>query len=223
MEFKDKLYNIMSKVQITQAELSRKSGIPEASISSYLSGKYKPGNKNIASLSKALGVSVDNLIDWDNNEEPVKEIRIKNIADIDLNDMVKIPHLGSIRAGFDYTPDLYDGEHFEVPAELISRYVKEDLFTLTVDGNSMYPLIMPRDIVLINRGLVVNNGDIAAVWFEEDDTSTIKKFYKDMKNKTITLVAGNPEFPDRVYSFEEAENLGLKVVGKVIKMLNRDF
>lgn len=42
---------------MTQADLSRASGIPRSALSSYLSGKYAPKQDNIFRISKALNVS----------------------------------------------------------------------------------------------------------------------------------------------------------------------
>lgn len=56
-EFAKNLITAMSERNITAAELSRKSGISEATISRYLSGRFKAKQDNVAKISSVLNVS----------------------------------------------------------------------------------------------------------------------------------------------------------------------
>lgn len=56
-EFKDRLLEAISKRGITAAELSRRTGISEATISQYKSGYAKPKEKKLSLLANALNVS----------------------------------------------------------------------------------------------------------------------------------------------------------------------
>ncbi|AEG16017.1 helix-turn-helix domain protein [Desulfofundulus kuznetsovii DSM 6115] len=53
---------------ISQAELARKAGVPQSAISEIEAGKRKPRIDTIQKLALALGVSVSELLD--ENEEP---------------------------------------------------------------------------------------------------------------------------------------------------------
>ena len=53
--------------RMTAAELSRKTGIDEASLSSYRSGKYAPRQNRIYLISQALGVTPSWLMGFDND------------------------------------------------------------------------------------------------------------------------------------------------------------
>lgn len=55
----------MSEAGLTQAELSRKSGVPESTISSYRSGIYTPRNKKLYALATAMNVSPSWLMGYD--------------------------------------------------------------------------------------------------------------------------------------------------------------
>lgn len=61
MEFSEKVRELMKDAGITQKELSKKSGVSEASLSRYLSGSLKPRMDIIINVSKALGVSPGEL------------------------------------------------------------------------------------------------------------------------------------------------------------------
>lgn len=62
MEFKDSLRQILNEKGVTPAELSRRSGVTEASISYYLSGRHAPSAPAVGKLAKALNVSADTLL-----------------------------------------------------------------------------------------------------------------------------------------------------------------
>lgn len=53
----ERIKEAMQRKKITQAELSRLTGIDKSSISLYLSGKYSPKGDKLYKLSIALGVS----------------------------------------------------------------------------------------------------------------------------------------------------------------------
>ena len=64
-EFVKRLNQAMADADMTQAELSRKTGISEASISNYRKGNYEPKHKQIYLLATALGVSPSWLMGFD--------------------------------------------------------------------------------------------------------------------------------------------------------------
>ena len=61
----DKVKELMTIKNINQKELSRLSGITEASVSRYLTGERTPRMDIIINFAKALGVSVEYLLDED--------------------------------------------------------------------------------------------------------------------------------------------------------------
>lgn len=61
MEFNEKVRELMKDADITQKELSKKSGVSEASLSRYLSGSLKPRMDIVINVAKALGVSPSEL------------------------------------------------------------------------------------------------------------------------------------------------------------------
>lgn len=62
MEFKDSLQTAMLNRDMSAADLARASGVTEASISYYLKGTQNPTAKTVGKLAKALGMSVDALL-----------------------------------------------------------------------------------------------------------------------------------------------------------------
>lgn len=62
MQFNERVRKYMDKNGYSQKQLSKLSGITEASMSKYLSGERTPRIDVVVSLAKALGISVDELI-----------------------------------------------------------------------------------------------------------------------------------------------------------------
>lgn len=63
--FARNLRDILSDYRMTQAELAEMSGLSEATISSYMNGRKMPGVKAINNMAYVLGVSADELIDFE--------------------------------------------------------------------------------------------------------------------------------------------------------------
>ena len=57
----DNIKRLMQENNYTQKELALRSGCRQASISSYVNNKQKPGMKTLKNLAIALGVTVDEL------------------------------------------------------------------------------------------------------------------------------------------------------------------
>ena len=64
-EIKDRIREAMELRGLTQSELSEKAKIDKGQLSSYLSGKYKPRQKNIEALAKTLNVDEAWLMGFD--------------------------------------------------------------------------------------------------------------------------------------------------------------
>ena len=76
--FAKNLKQVMKDKDITQTELSRKTGIGKSSISQYLSGKNIPSKQKVVVLAEALDVPVDLL--HEGSDEPVSTSGQKNIT-----------------------------------------------------------------------------------------------------------------------------------------------
>ena len=59
VEFRQRLRRLMTQQGVSQLELSELTGIPQSTISNYLTGKFLPGFYNIDKIAKALKCSID--------------------------------------------------------------------------------------------------------------------------------------------------------------------
>lgn len=81
--FAERLKNAMEQANVSQSDLSRRTGASKAAISQYLSGKNTPNIERIAALADATGVTFDYLIGYDTapaTQAPLKKISVKEAA-----------------------------------------------------------------------------------------------------------------------------------------------
>ena len=62
--FKDNLIDIMEEQGYNQKQLAKESGLSEATISNYVTGKMIPSIKGVINLSKTFGISLDEFLDF---------------------------------------------------------------------------------------------------------------------------------------------------------------
>lgn len=61
-EFASRLYQLMNAKGWIQSELSRRSGVPRDSVSTYMNGKAMPTPANLKKLAEALGMAPTDLL-----------------------------------------------------------------------------------------------------------------------------------------------------------------
>jgi repressor LexA len=150
-------------------------------------------------------------------EEGLKLLGIDQIAESLWN----IPLVGRIVAGAPLPmPDdpTYDPDStIEVARSLFGINEKpEDLFALEVDGDSMIDaMVNDGDIVIFHRQNQVNNGEMAAIWIDEDNETTLKYFYKESDH--YRLQPANPTMQDIIIP----KSKNVSVMGKVVAVVRQ--
>lgn len=79
MEINERIRMLMEGRHLTQKELANLSGITEASMSKYLSGERTPRIDVIVNLANALGVTTDELIGNDIENDKMGLVRLKTV------------------------------------------------------------------------------------------------------------------------------------------------
>ncbi|MBW1991702.1 MAG: repressor LexA [Deltaproteobacteria bacterium] len=122
--------------------------------------------------------------------------------------VVEVPIVGRIAAG----RPLLAAEHVEDTLPLPRAWVHgEEVFLLRVTGDSMAPLLLPGDLVLVRVQPRVARGEIAVVLVHEE--ATLKRVYEEAGG--LILKGDNPEFAPLRFSPEEAAEL-VQILGKVV-------
>ena len=124
---------------------------------------------------------------------------------------VKVPVLGSVPAGIplEAIEDILDYE--EIDEETAK---KGEYFGLKIKGDSMYPLILENDIVIVRKQDVVESGQVAIVMVNGDE-ATCKKII--INDDGIMLVGYNPAFTPIYYSANDINEKPVRIIGRVIE------
>lgn len=206
---------------ITQKEVADYLGVSNSAYSQYETGTRQPSLDILTKLSEYFGVSTDEILGINTPaEEPgwktvdPADFSPKHAAESlpDLFHTVRIPILGSVRAGFDWLAQQEVVGWVEVEEALVTRF--PDVFALYVKGDSMEPEIRHNDIAICVPRPQVDNGSIAIICINGDE-GTIKRVRFDRSG--ITVIPSNKAYPPRHYSPEEVETTPITIQALVIE------
>lgn len=235
--FKNRLKQIMSERNISQSELSRRTGIGRNSISDYLKGKYEAKQDKVFELAKVLNVNEAWLMGFD-----ISKDRIINDNDITtVYNQLTPPRQHNV---LDYAKhqlelqnntkdnivDFNDYKDNKVNEASVYGYVSagtgEQIFdepqfkvavkgdvpihdlALQVNGNSMEPMFHDKEVIFIEKTHDIKNGQIGV--FIINGEAYVKKVY--VEEDRLTLVSLNKAYRDLHFY----ENESVELVGKVI-------
>lgn len=216
--FNERLKYAMKLRGMNQTDLCYKTKIPKSAMSQYISGAFKPKDERTYLLAKALDVNEAWLMGYD---VPMEKENTKYKAPEITTDTVTFPVIGEIAAGYDSIAiEDWSGETIEIPVEYLKGRKKEEFFVLSVKGDSMYPLYLNGDKVLILKQTTLNNsGDIGAILYD-NDYATLKKIEYVKGEDWLRLVPLNPEYqPKKI----ESPELELCRVMGIPKLLIREI
>lgn len=178
----------------TQDALAKKLNVKQNTISNWESGKTEVDNESIFVLCELFDVTTDYLLG--RTDSPTAPIA-SNLTPISGNEMFTFKVIGTITAGYgggtDYNPT---GEEIAIPRHLLKSHNPDDYFVLEVRGNSMFPLYLDGDKVLIRKCTSVDSGKIAAIGYDGEE-ATLKKVEYVKGENWMRLIPRNPEYPTK--------------------------
>ena len=192
-EFKKRLEKALTQNNMKPVELSRATGISEATISQYRSGYSKPKDKRLVLIANALHVDPAWLmgVDVPMSPSPVYEVA----------------------AG--------QGRISSSPVDYIDLNLRPDQETAIVKGRSMEPTLLDGDKVVIDRQSVLDYDNQIALVKVNGEENTLKRV--QMKPDGLLLVADNIDvFPPKFYTAQEVNTLPVRIIG-VVSMLVREM
>ena len=192
--FKDRLEEALSRSGLSAAELSRITGINEGAISQYRKGAYKASQPTLEKLSRALFVSIPWLMGIETNEDMRNKYPEPRITD----DVVTFPVIGEEAAGFEHIAlEDWSGDTVDIPAAYLHGRPKSDYMVLTVKGDSMYPLYLEGDkVMVLKTPTLARSGEIGLVRYEGENATLKKVEYVDGED-WMKLLPLNPAYPPR--------------------------
>lgn len=185
---------------MSQEELAEKMGYTSrSSIAKIEAGVNDIPQSKIEAFAKALCTTPRFLMGW---EDDYINLNIPQIT----TDTVTFPVVGSIAAGYnEIAVENWSGETVEIPLAYLKGRKKEEYFVLSVKGDSMYPLYMDGDKVLILRQSTLNHsGEIGAVLYEGENATLKKVEYVDGED-WMRLVPVNPEYKPKLIENSDLE------------------
>ncbi len=208
MEFKDRLSKALADKDMTAAELSRLSGVNEGAISQYRNGAYKASQRNLEKIAQALGVSIPWLMGAvDDPPQPATTGAA----------LISFPVIAAVKAGYDgQAREEYTGSLESIPAEDLHGRSPEDFMVLRVNGNSMYPLLLDGDRILVERTTSVDSGSLAVVLYNGEE-ATVKRVRYVYGEDWLELIPQNPEYQTKRIEGPDLEEC--RVLGRVLKLI----
>ena len=200
---------------ISQSELSRKTGIGKSSISTYLTGEYEPKQKNIYKMALALNVNEAWLMGADvpmeRQDTAASHIQNPIAANITpLPAMKEWQVLGATACGKPLHRELLD-ETILAPAD-----IKADIVFRCVGDSMINARIFDGDAVFIHLQPEVENGQIAVV--RVGDEYTLKRVY--VFDDYVELRAENPTVKTILLRGPELAPDNYEVVGLAVAFLS---
>lgn len=191
MEIKELIQDYKNRCQLSNKEIAQRFQVTPMTVGRWLKGEVKSIQEDTARrISEAIGYDIMPLLQG-------TAITLKK------------PVLGMVKGGY----DMFLSEHWLGEEDVsCAEYAKGDYF-LKVSGNSMQGAgIVDGSYIYVKRCREVRNGEIAVIAL--DDEVTVKRFYKE--NGRIRLKAEHPAVAERCFSFKEAKQHSLSILGKVL-------
>ncbi len=203
--FYERLEELCTKNGTTPTALCKKITNSTGNLATWKNGNAR--NDHLVKIAQEFGVSVDYLLGRSENPSKYPD----NLYD---ESTVTFPVIGAICAGYSGDNEFSEtGEELPVPKYLLKTHNPSDYFVLEVKGNSMYPLFMNGDKVLIRKSTSVDSGVVAAVGFDDED-ATLKKVEYVPGENWMRLIPRNPEYPTKMISGANLEQC--RIYGEVV-------
>lgn len=204
MDSVEKVKNICKQRKIPISRLERDLGYSNGYISQLRKGVF-PSDRLIE-IANYLDVPLGSLI-GDGNLAP---------ASLDRS-VVEINIYGSIPAGvpIEAIEDIVGTE--QIPASWL--HGGREYYALTVRGDSMYPVYLDGDTVIVRKECTCQTGDDCVVYVNGYD-ATLKRV-KLHDDGSIEICPLNTNYAPRRYTRQEAAELPVQIGGVVVELRRR--
>ena len=188
----------------TRAEACKDLEIPYSTFTDWCNANIYPRIDKIELLANYFDIKKSDLVE---NKEKTDKLG---------NPVVEIPILGTVKAGYDYLAQ----ENWIGTIDIDKKLADSgEFFALKVKGDSMAPVLIEDDIVIIKKQDDFENGDIV-VAIVNGNEATIKKGKKS--ESKILLQPFNTNYDPLIFTEEEMDTIPVRIVGTV-KQLKREF
>lgn len=152
-------------------------------------------------IAKEYGVSTDWLLGIEH--------------EVIVPDMIEVPIIGSIRAGYPVETYTVENGSVKIPAGMSPS---GELYALDVVGDSMSPVVLAGDVIICEK-IPANKADGKICVITVDGESTLKKVRIDRNG--VTLVPINPMYHELHFTKHEVVKKGLSVDGVLVQLIRK--
>nr|DAY69537.1 MAG TPA: Repressor protein CI [Caudoviricetes sp.] len=201
--FQNRLKEAMDYRNIKQVDLVEKTKLDKTLINKYLSGVSNAKQRKLTILAEALNVNEVWLLGYDVSMEREANTKIDKLG----NPVVEIPILGTVKAGYDYLAQENWIGTIDIDKKLADG---GEFFALKVKGDSMAPIFIEGDTVILRKQNDCENNQVAVVIINGDE-GTLKKVKKT--DDGIILQAYNPIYSPVFYTNKEIKEMPVVIAG----------
>lgn len=198
----ENLQYYMNMYSVNNKELSEIVGVSESTVGKWLLKKSTPRMGVIEKLANYFNIQKSDLL-----EERIASH--SNVKPIDLSDSINIPVVGRIPAGVPVEAIENIIEYIDIPKDWMKG--DKQYIGLKVSGDSMYPLLLDGDTVVIQVQPSAETGDVCACYVNGYD-ATLKRI--SLTETSITLKPENTNYPPMTYTHPGE----VTIVGKVVEV-----
>lgn len=169
-----------------------------------------PSLIKVTQLANYFNVSIDYLLGKTDDPRPLPKSFTDRLIPYEPDKMVPIPLIGRVAAGLACHAESNIEEY--ILTDTSSLNDGYDHIWLKVKGDSMEPMLLEGDLILVRIQSTAESGDYAVVIIDGEDG--VVKRIRFEKNR-IVLISNNREYPPRVFEKEEMNEV--RIFGKVIE------
>lgn len=202
MAIGDKLRELREINQIERPDVARALGLPYTTYTNYETNQREPKQSQLLLMADYFGVSTDYLLGREATKASPANLK---------RSPIRIRVLGRVPAGLpiEAIEEVLDWEDLDPRGYTPSG----QFFGLRVMGDSMYPEYLDGDTIIIEQSSTAETGQDVVAYVNGYD-ATLKKFIR-YENGSIELRPINPNYPTKIFTATEAEEIPVQILGFV--------
>lgn len=211
------LKDIRETKELSLRTVEKFTGIGFTHLSMIENGKRNVTPALLRNLAKIYNVDYLDLYEKAGYIDLIENEKKSKYGTDELGDpVVSIPLLGTVKAGYNYL-----AEENWIGSVDINKQLADtgDFFALKIHGDSMFPVLIEDDIVIVKKQDDFDNGDIVVALINGNE-ATIKKAKRN--DNSILLQPLNTNYEPLIFTNEEMKSIPVKIIG-IVKQLKRDF
>ena len=191
---------------MTQAQLSKLTGVVQRQIAAYEGGESKPRERVLKALASALGTTADWLTSGEGEGPGMKNIMpdalVRQIPVLRLNEVMNYITTGE-HSSSDFHPSVYDAGD-----SAFAVLVQGDAMTRNA-GNGQAGLSFPKgSVVTFNPLVKARSGDYALALFKDDSVAFKQIYIGEIETNLVSL---NHLYPNIILKNDEVSILATAV------------